>query len=266
MAEKILNSYETIFIIDATLDEETVTALKDKFTTLIEQNGELESVDEWGKRRLAYEINDRTEGFYYLVNFKADSEFPKEDYRRYPKNYCYQKRRRIVFCEESGVSMNKVILMGRLTRDVEMRQTPNGVSLARFSIAVNRRFAGKDAQQQADFINCVAWRQTGEFIARYFQKGSMIAVVGSIQSRSWDGNDGKKQYATEVVVDEAYFTGSRAESGTQGGGNYQNQGFNQGGFNAPQSQPAQGSEPNFGDDFDMGDFSDLDGSEDDLPF
>ena len=157
--------------------------------------------------------------------------------------------------------MNKVILMGRLTRDVEMRQTPNGVS-----IAVNRRFAGKDAQQQADFINCVAWRQTGEFIARYFQKGSMIAVVGSIQSRSWDGNDGKKQYATEVVVDEAYFTGSRAESGTQGGGSYQNQGFNQGGFNAPQSQPAQGSEPNFGDDFDMGDFSDLDGSEDDLPF
>ena len=110
--------------------------------------------------------------------------------------------------------MNKVILMGRLTRDVEMRQTPNGVSLARFSIAVNRRFAGKDAQQQADFINCVAWRQTGEFIARYFQKGSMIAVVGSIQSRSWDGNDGKKQYATEVVVDEAYFTGSKSENST----------------------------------------------------
>ena len=78
MAEKILNSYETIFIIDATLDEETVTALKDKFTTLIEQNG-----DEWGKRRLAYEINDRTEGFYYLVNFKADSEFPKELERQY---------------------------------------------------------------------------------------------------------------------------------------------------------------------------------------
>ena len=83
MAEKILNSYETIFIIDATLDEETVTALKDKFTTLIEQNGELESVDEWGKRRRAYEINDRTEGFYYLVNFKADSEFPKELERQY---------------------------------------------------------------------------------------------------------------------------------------------------------------------------------------
>ena len=83
MAEKILNSYETIFIIDATLTEEQVTELKDKFVGLIEKNGELESVDEWGKRRLAYEINDRTEGYYYLVNFKAAAEFPKELDRRY---------------------------------------------------------------------------------------------------------------------------------------------------------------------------------------
>lgn len=83
MAEKILNSYETIFIIDSTLAEEEATALKDKFIAIIEENGELESVDEWGKRRLAYEINDRTEGIYYLVNFKADSEFPKELDRRY---------------------------------------------------------------------------------------------------------------------------------------------------------------------------------------
>ena len=163
--------------------------------------------------------------------------------------------------------MNKVILMGRLTRDVEMRQTPSGVSLARFSIAVNRRFAGRDAQQTADFINCVAWRQTGEFIARYFRKGSMIAVVGSLQSRSWDGQDGKRQYSTEVQVDEAYFTGSRAETGTGGGYDGGNQGFNQGGFNnsTPQQAPAQ-SAPDFGDDFDMDGFSDIDGSEDDLPF
>lgn len=110
--------------------------------------------------------------------------------------------------------MNKVILMGRLTKDVEMRQTPTGVSVARFTIAVNRRFAGKDAQQQADFINCIAWRQTGEFISRYFSKGNMIAVVGSIQTRSWDDKDGKRQYATEVVVDEAYFTGEKAKSNT----------------------------------------------------
>ena len=112
--------------------------------------------------------------------------------------------------------MNKVILMGRLTKDIEMRQTPNGVSLARFSIAVTRRFKNSNGEYDADFINCIAWRKTGEFIARYFQKGSMMAVVGSIQTRSWDGNDGKKQYATEVIVDEAYFTGSKSENSTGG--------------------------------------------------
>jgi single-strand DNA-binding protein len=104
--------------------------------------------------------------------------------------------------------------MGRLTKDIEMRQTPNGVSLARFSIAVTRRFKNSNGEYDADFINCIAWRKTGEFIARYFQKGSMMAVVGSIQTRSWDGNDGKKQYATEVIVDEAYFTGSKSENST----------------------------------------------------
>ncbi len=83
MAEKILNSYETIFIVDATLDEESAATLKDKFTSLIEANGELETVEEWGKRKLAYEINDKTEGVYYLVNFKADAEFPKELDRQY---------------------------------------------------------------------------------------------------------------------------------------------------------------------------------------
>ncbi len=170
--------------------------------------------------------------------------------------------------------MNKVILMGRLARDPELRQTPNGVSVARLTIAVNRRFAAKDGQQTADFISCTAWRQTAEFICRYFQKGSMIAVVGSIQTRSWDDKDGKRQFATDVVIDEAYFTGSRAESGTQGnyGGGYNNQGFggNQGyaqpqqpTFNAPQG----GTEPNFGNgDLDEMDFANIDGSEDDLPF
>lgn len=111
--------------------------------------------------------------------------------------------------------MNKVILMGRLTRDPELSQTPTGTEMARFSIAVNRRFA-KEGQQQADFINCTAWRQQAEFICKHFKQGSMIAVTGSIQTRSWDGEDGKKCYATDIVVDEVYFTGSKAESGTSG--------------------------------------------------
>ena len=143
-----------------------------------------------------------------------------------------------------------------------MRQTPQGTSVANFSIAVNRRFA-KEGQQQADFINCVAWRQQAEFICKYFRKGSMIAIVGSIQTRSWDGQDGKRQYATEVLVDEVYFTGSKAESGTAGGG-----GPYQGGYQQRpqiQPQPAADTAPSF-DDFDTMGFSPMDGSEDDLPF
>ncbi len=150
--------------------------------------------------------------------------------------------------------MNKAILMGRLTRDPELSQTPSGVAMARFSIAVNRRFA-KEGQQDVDFINCVAWRQTAEFICKFFRKGSMIAVVGSIQTRSWDGQDGKKQYATEISVEEAYFTGSKAESGTTQGN---------GGYSAP-ANPAMQRPPVENGFDDMG-FSPMDESEDDLPF
>ena len=102
--------------------------------------------------------------------------------------------------------MNKVILLGRLTRDPELRTTPSGVSVTSFSIAVNRRFS----KDQTDFINCVAWRQTAEFVTKYFAKGNMIAVVGSLQTGRFE-KDGQTHYTTDVVVDEVYFTGSKAE-------------------------------------------------------
>ena len=105
--------------------------------------------------------------------------------------------------------MNRVILMGRLTADPELRQTPQGTAVTRFTIAVDRRFR-KEGGQQADFITCVAWRQTAEFICRFFQKGRMIAVEGQLQSRSWETQDGKRQYATEVIIDNAFFTGEKA--------------------------------------------------------
>ena len=110
-------------------------------------------------------------------------------------------------------SVNKVILIGNLTADPELKQTPNGVSVASFSIAVQRRFANKnDAQAQtADFINIVAWRQQAEFICRFFKKGRPICIVGSLQSRSWTATDGSKRYVTEVVVDEASFVDSKPE-------------------------------------------------------
>lgn len=108
--------------------------------------------------------------------------------------------------------MNKAILVGRLTADPELKATTNGVNVCSFSVAVNRRFARAGEERKADFINCVAWRQTAEFICNYFAKGRMIGLVGSIQTRDWTDNEGKKRYATEVIVDEAYFTDSKPSS------------------------------------------------------
>lgn len=159
--------------------------------------------------------------------------------------------------------MNKVILMGRFTRDPEMRQSQQGTPVVSFTLAVDRRFA-REGQQQADFITCVAWSRLAEFICRYFHKGSMIAVSGRLQSRSWDDKDGKRQYATEVVVEDAYFTGSRSETNTTGGQSYGG-GYQQ--RTAPvQSAPQDnGTAPNF-DEFEAMGFSAMDSSEDDLPF
>ena len=111
----------------------------------------------------------------------------------------------------SNLNLNKVVLAGRLTNDVELKQTQSGVSVCSFSIAVNRRFA-RDQEQTADFINCQAWRQTAEFISKYFRKGSSICITGSIQSRSWSDQSGNKRYSTEVVIDEAMFVDSKTES------------------------------------------------------
>ena len=108
--------------------------------------------------------------------------------------------------------LNKVILMGRFTRDPELRSTPQGISTCAFSIAVDRNFVRQGEERKADFINCVAWRQTAEFISKYFKKGSMVALEGSIQTRSWDDQDGKKRYATDVVVNQVYFAESKRDS------------------------------------------------------
>lgn len=160
--------------------------------------------------------------------------------------------------------MNKVILMGRLTHEPELRQTPTGLSVVSFGIAVNRRFA-KDGQQTADFINCTAWRQTAEFVCKYFRKGSMISLVGSLQSRSWEDNNGNKRSTVEVQVDEVYFTGEKASQGVVPGG-FEGQTQQR----RPQTRQTESySMPNETtgfDDFDAMGFSAVDDSEDDLPF
>ena len=122
----------------------------------------------------------------------------------------------------ANLNLNKVVLAGRLTAEPELKQTQSGISVLSFSIAVNRRYVksndGQQAQQQTDFINLVAWRQTAEFISRFFHKGSSICVTGSIQVRPWQDQQGQKRYTTEVVVDEAMFVDSKGEGAT--GGSY----------------------------------------------
>jgi len=106
--------------------------------------------------------------------------------------------------------MNKWIGIGRLTKDPELKMTQNQTNFCNFIIAVDRRFKDANGQRQADFIACVAWRQTAEFVAKYFKKGSKIAVVGSIQTRTYEDQNGQKRLVTEVIVDEAEFVESKA--------------------------------------------------------
>ena len=108
--------------------------------------------------------------------------------------------------------MNKVILVGRLTRDPELRSTTSGFNTANFSVAVQRNFKNKDGNFDADFINCVAFRNQADFISKYFKKGNMIGLEGRIQSRSYDANDGTKRYVTEVLVENVEFVGSKNDS------------------------------------------------------
>lgn len=112
----------------------------------------------------------------------------------------------------ANFNMNKVILGGRLTADPELKTTPSGIAVTSFTVAVNRRFGGKNGEESpADFFNVTAWRQTAEFITKYFRKASSICVVGSIQTRTWTDNNGQKHYATEIVADEAHFVDAKDE-------------------------------------------------------
>ena len=109
--------------------------------------------------------------------------------------------------------MNKVILKGRLTADPELRQTTSGISACRFTLAVDRKFKSKDGEKQADFISCVAWRQTAEFISKYFAKGSMMLCEGSLVTGSYE-KDGVKHYTTDCNVESVEFCGSKSDSQT----------------------------------------------------
>ena len=111
--------------------------------------------------------------------------------------------------------MNKCELVGRLTKDPELKLTSNQTAYCNFTIAVDRRFKDSNGQRQADFINCVAWKQTAQFIQKYFHKGGRIGIVGSIQTRSYEDQQGAKHFVTEVIVDEAEFVESQTAPAPQ---------------------------------------------------
>lgn len=112
--------------------------------------------------------------------------------------------------------LNHITIMGRLTRDPELRRTNSGVAVASFAIAVDRDYSGKDSEKETDFFDCVAWRGTGEFISKHFSKGRMIALSGRLQARNYTDKDGNKRKAVEIVADNAYFADSKrdADSGS----------------------------------------------------
>ena len=163
--------------------------------------------------------------------------------------------------------LNHITIMGRLTRDPELRRTGSGVAVASFTVAVDRDFGGRDGgEKETDFIDCVAWRQTGEFVSKYFTKGRMIVVSGRLQIRSWTDKDGNKRRTAEVVADNCYFGDSKRDSdggssfggNTYGGNSYGSaysapSGNNYGGYAAPAGNPAS-------------DFAMLDDDDAQLPF
>ena len=143
-------------------------------------------------------------------------------------------------------SFNKVILIGNLTADPELKQTPSGVSVCSFSIAINRRASrnSDSAQQNVDFINIVAWRERAEFVSKYFKKGKPILVCGQLQTRNWTDAQGNKRYATEVVADELSFVESKAAS-EGGASGYTPEAYGNPGYkstNAPEFEEVSGDD------------------------
>lgn len=147
--------------------------------------------------------------------------------------------------------LNHITIMGRLTRDVEMRKTGSGVSVANFSVAVDRDFKSESGDRETDFIDCVAWRSTADFLGKYFRKGSMIVLSGRLQVRSWLDNDGNKRKSAEVVAENVYFGEAKKDAAPSTGSSFGNA------FTAPPVTPIAPTDA---------EFSVLDGDDEQLPF
>ncbi|GER67320.1 single-stranded DNA-binding protein [Weizmannia acidilactici] len=163
--------------------------------------------------------------------------------------------------------LNRVVLVGRLTRDPDLRYTPSGVAVATFTLAVNRTFTNQQGEREADFINCVVWRKQAENVANYLKKGSLAGVDGRLQTRNYEAQDGRRVYVTEVVADSVQFLEPRSvsqeRSSSQDYGNNQGNPFS--GYNQNQNQRNQ-NYSKFDEDPFSNDGQPIDISDDDLPF
>ncbi|HDT8732019.1 TPA: single-stranded DNA-binding protein [Listeria monocytogenes] len=177
--------------------------------------------------------------------------------------------------------MNRVVLVGRLTKDPELRYTPAGVAVATFTLAVNRTFTNQQGEREADFINCVVWRKPAENVANFLKKGSMAGVDGRVQTRNYEGNDGKRVYVTEIVAESVQFLEPRNSNGgggnnyqsgnnnnnyNSGGNNFEQAPTNNGGFGQDQQQSQNQNYQSTNNDPFASDGKPIDISDDDLPF
>ncbi|MCY7186515.1 single-strand DNA-binding protein [Streptococcus gallolyticus] len=163
--------------------------------------------------------------------------------------------------------INNVVLVGRMTRDAELRYTPSNQAVATFTLAVNRNFKNQNGEREADFINCVIWRQQAENLSNWAKKGTLIGVTGRIQTRNYENQQGQRVYVTEIVADNFQILESRATREGQSGGSY-NGGFNNNNSSfGGSSQSSQSQTPHFGrDESPFGNSNPMDISDDDLPF
>ena len=159
--------------------------------------------------------------------------------------------------------LNHIVLMGRLTRDPELRRTGSGVAVASFTLAVDRDYAVQGAEKETDFVDIVAWRNTAEFVSKYFTKGRMAVVSGRLQIRNWQDKEGNKRRSAEVVADNVYFGDSKRDS-ADGGSFNQSQGYAQSFNQIPQQQSAYQAPQNVSAA--PSDFSMLSDDDPDLPF
>lgn len=165
--------------------------------------------------------------------------------------------------------INRAILVGRLTRDPELRRTQNDIPVTTFTLAVNRTFRNQQGEQEADFINCVVWRRQAENVAKYVNKGSLVGVEGRIQSRSFDDQEGNRRFVTEIVADSVQFLETKASQQNQQqnyNDNY-NDNYAGGGYNQNQNQYSNNNgQTNNNNRQKPDDLKDIDIAEDDLPF